>query len=104
MGLLAFFLFLSSITALDFDDIETKFFLFAFLAPKKRSREEKKMSRETWQFMCVERQKFCSRFSTKRNLMGFLVLFVTPCRLISLKLFPYQYENCLFMMLRDIAI
>lgn len=28
--------------------------------------------------------------------MGFLVLFVTPCRLISLKLFPYQYENCLF--------
>ena len=51
-----------------------------------------------------KRQNFCSRFSTKRNLMGFLVLFVTPCRLISLKLFPYQYENCLFMMLRDIAI
>jgi hypothetical protein len=25
-------------------------------------------------------------------------IFVTPCRLISLKLFPYQYENCLFMM------
>lgn len=32
------------------------------------------------------------------------MLFVTPCRLISLKLFPYQYENCLFMMLKDITI
>lgn len=68
---------------------------FSFLLPK--TNEHIMRAIYVWQ-----QRNFGSWFEAKRNQMGILVLFVTPCRLISLKLFPYQYENCLFMTPEDI--